>query len=42
MAQAAQGGAVTLEGVLSALVIWLAVAVLSLADVLVHATRRRR
>jgi len=33
---------VTLESVLSALVIWAAIAALSIGDVLVHATRRKR
>jgi hypothetical protein len=32
----------TLSTLLSALVLWVAVALLSVADILVHATRRRR
>lgn len=32
----------TLEDILSALVIWLAVAALSVAELLINATRRRR
>lgn len=36
------GNCVTLEGVLSALVLWLAVAALSVLDVLIHARRIKR